>query len=240
MKMKRIFRFALLVFAVALFVCVAKVDAMNTVFSTKELTEEERSTFVSNIGLALINKEPDKRSILCFDVNEQGMIAIGRESSQGKETCVYSSDREFLYGYTFNSSGSFGVEFDDELINIYFVRSDIIISLDADGNILDVKAVETTRENNTYISDLLYTTTRTIGNNTYQIKNSLGILDIVTVSYSQIVVTEANGEERLIYDVSSQHLSKTIVSAIAIGILIFVIVAVVVYQNKTLKMKTGE
>lgn len=61
----------MLFFAVLLYVCgtSAVVLAMNTGFSTQTMNTEDQKTFLSNIQLVKEEKEPEKNSIVCFDVN---------------------------------------------------------------------------------------------------------------------------------------------------------------------------
>ena len=124
---------------------------MNTGFDTEELSEEKKERILSYIGLTFLETAPRKRGIRCFDVNEQGMVAVTQEHGfQSKEICVYSSQGEFLYGYAFKTYGSICVEWDRENVNIYFIRSDELISLDSKGNVLDMKNVPITKKNDGY------------------------------------------------------------------------------------------
>ena len=130
-------------------------NAINTGFLTDELPEKVQNQFVENIELRLIETEPTKSSVVCFDVNENQMIAVGQKSSDRKIICVYSSDGIFQYGYTFNCSGDFGVEWDKDNLNIYFVRSDVVISVSPGGEILDVLEVTNSIENNSYVNHFI-------------------------------------------------------------------------------------
>ena len=213
----------------ALFACLfVKIDAnaMNTGFSTEELSEEQKTTFLSNIGLSTIITEPNKKSILCFDANEHGMIAVGTKGSRNgrKEVYVYTTEGDFLYGYAFNCAQSFAVEWDEQLLNIFFVRSDIIISLDQNGNVLDIKSVQDTINNNSHTNLLLYSTERKVGNASYIMRNDMGPLNWLTFSYSQIVAVDSAGTENVIYDVNSMQLTKTIVGIVFISIFVFIII----------------
>lgn len=237
MNLKRTFLFFSFLFMFVFLTNVKEVNAMNTGFSTEELTGEERNTFVSNIRISHFTMEPVKRSILCFDVNENGMIAIGRNGAYGKEVCIYAADGNFLYGYTFDCSQSFGVEWDNEYINIYFVRSDVIISLDSDGNILDIKKVQNTINNNTQSNHLLYSTTRSVGDTTYLIRNDMGIFNWIAFSYSQIIAIDATGTEYIIYDVNSTQSFKTVVFFVVILMCVSVAVAIII--RRFIKLKHG-
>ena len=128
MNMKRSCLFSLSVFMfVILFANVMKVSAMHTEFKTNELSSEEKNVIISNINILLTDEVPEKNTITCFDVNTNQLIAIGQNTSDRKTICIYSNEGVFQYAYTFNCSGDFGVEWDEENLNIYFVRSRVII-----------------------------------------------------------------------------------------------------------------
>lgn len=237
MKFIRIYLVISLTLLIVITTNAIEVNAMNTGFSTEELPEEKKITFVSNINVSPLSTEPRKKGVLCFDINEQGMIAVGQKNSQWNEICVYSSQGEFLYGFTFNCSQSFCVEWDEQYINVYFVRSDVIISLDLDGNILDIKAAKNTIDNNSYQNSLLYSTTRTVGNTTYLIRNDIGIFNLFATSYSQIVTIDDTGAESIIYDVNSMQLTKVIATISLVCVLVFGAVVVVIWQF--IKLKRG-
>lgn len=237
MNFKRIYLFLSLLLLIVFFTNAIEVNAMDTGFSTEEISEEKKTAFVSNINVSLLREEPEKSGILCFDVNEQGMIAVGNKDSQSKKICIYTSQGEFLYGYTFNCTQSFCVEWDEQHVNIYFIRSDVIISLDSDGNILDIKAVQDTIDNNSYSNSLLYSTKRTVGNTTYLIRNDMGILNWIAFSFSQIVAVDAAGTEFVIYDANSVQLAKMIVAVCFICAFAFVAVAVIV--RSFIKLRRG-
>ena len=193
--------------------------AMDTGFSTEELTEEEKETFVTNVCISSLVSTPTKKAILCFDINEQGMIAVGQKGNNGKEICIYDANGVFLYGYAFNCSQSFAVELNDNCVNIYFIRSDVIMSLDSNGNIMDIKKVQDTTSNNKHRTDLLYSTKRTAGETTYLIKNDMGIFNWIASSYSQIITIDSAGAEQVIYDVNSTQFATIVTKTVCILLL---------------------
>lgn len=223
--MKRIRYFSIIILLLPAFVVSeVKVWAMNTGFSTESLSEEDMTTLLRNTYFSVLADEPPKQSIECFDVNEDGLIAIGSSNGETKTVCIYTSDGAFQYGYSFKSNGTFGIEFDKNLLNIYFVRSDVILSLDSDGNVLEIRLVQDTTDNNTYRNSLLHSTTRTVGNTTYLVRNDMGILNWVAMSFSQVVTIDATGTETIVYDVNSTQLLKMI--AAVVGVIIFVSIVV--------------
>ena len=211
------------------------VFAMNTGFSTEELSEKDRSTFASNINISVLKEKPVDRAIECFDVSENGMIAIGQDGIEEKVLCVYSSDGEFQYGYTFNCTQSFGVEWDGQDINIYFVRSDVLLTVNKEGEIIDIVKVQNTTENNTYRNYMLCSTERTSGDTKYTIRNDMGFLNAFSSSYSQLIVTKSTGEEIILYDVNSDQLTKTLTVFILAVIFFLLAVGVITWQFIRLK-----
>ena len=113
------------------------------------------------------------------------------------------------------------VEWDEETLNVYFVRSDVVISVSPNGEISDVLEVTNSIENNSYVNHFFHATERTIGDTTYIIRNDMGILSWIATSYSQIVVKDVSGTENVIYDVNSTQLLNAIISIFFILIHIF-------------------
>lgn len=237
MKVKRSCFFLLFVFIFVIFTSAMKVNAMHTGFKTNELSSEEKDMFISNINVLSIDEEPVKKAITCFDVNSNHLIAVGQNSSDRKTICVYSGEGDFQYGYTFNCSGDFGVEWDEENLNIFFVRSSVIVSVTPKGEVLDAFEVQNTIENNSYVNHFIHATKTEIDNYEYYIRNNMGLLNLFAPSYSQIIVKDSTGAESIIYDVSSMQLTKTIVTISLICVFVIVAVAVVIWQF--IKLRRG-
>ena len=235
MKLKRGCLFLLFLFLFALFVNTIGVNAMNTGFSTEEINSQNEESFISYTAISPLKEEPGKKGIVCFDVNEKSMIAIGQDRVGNKKTvCIYSADGSFLYGYTFNCAGSFTVEWDSEILNIYFVRSNVIISLDSDGNMLDIKKVQNTISNKSHTNALL-SSTRIVGDTTYLIRNDMGLFNWIAVSYSQIVVIGADDVEHIIYDMNNIQLVKTVTIFVAACVILVAAVIFIAREPRKLK-----
>lgn len=192
--------------------------AMNTGFSTEALSEKDKDTFLTNVNISVLRYEPSKKTIECFDVNENGLIAIGCDSSDNKTIGVYSSDGVFQYGYKFKYNGSFGVEWDGDSIIVYFVRSDVAAAVNPEGKVENILGIQNTIENNSYWNHFVFSTKRKVGDIEYVLRNDMGVFNVFASSYSQLVVTNSNGEESVIYDVNATHLLNIIV--VFVGILL--------------------
>ncbi len=109
MEVKRILLTGFILF-IFLWNGTSTVFAMNTGFSTEAMESGDQQVFLSNVKLSLITEEPEKQVITCFDVNDDGLVAVGSKDLTKKIVLVYDSAGTFQYGYTFDCSGSFGLE----------------------------------------------------------------------------------------------------------------------------------
>jgi len=214
-----------------------EIHAMQTGFSTELLSEEDVDTFLSNVNVSLMPDEPPKKVIECFDVNEEGLIAIGYGSSGEKAICVYTTDGVYQYGYKFKTQGSFGVEWDKDLIMIYFVRSDVAIAVDSLGEVVDIAQIQNTSSNNSYWNKSVRSTKRKIGDVEYSLRNNMGFFDLFASSYSQLVVEDSKGGERIIHDVNSSQFVSIVVMFVGVLLLVCVAIFSVVWQFVKLRQK---
>ena len=171
----------------------------NTGFEINLLPEEEGCNFLNNINLSLVTTEPEKREIECFDVNDDGIVAVGFSDINDKTILVYSSTGDFLYGYAFSIYGSFGCEWDGNNLNIYFVRGGILISVDPSGIVLSVVEVPNSTANVSYFNNVICATQGNVGESEYYLTNDNQLFSIFS-SYSQLIVVDKQGTKTIIYD----------------------------------------
>lgn len=211
--------------------------AVDMGFSTESMSEEETDRFLKNVNISLLENEPPKKAIDCFDVNENGVIAIGSSDFAHKTVCVYSNDGDFLYGYSFECTGNFGIELDKDVINIYFVRSDVAVTVNPTGEVERVVRIQNTAENNSYWNDCVFATKRSIGDTEYTLKNDMKIFNVFASSYSQLITTNQNGEESIIYDVNSAEFAKMALAFTGVLVFVGLVVSVVISQFIKLKRR---
>lgn len=201
-------------------------------FEIEPLTSTENKRIKSNTTFEHFDEEPAKDSIECFDVNESGEIAIGSESHSSKIISIYSTDGVFLYALEFETEGGFGLEWQDNGLNVYFVRGAIGINIDPQGNILDVFAIKDTMENNSYWNNVVFSSTRNVNGTVYKIDNDLGIFNIVQSSYSRLVKISPNGEKIILYDVGNSQLFYTL---LWLGVILIVLIVAIISIAKQFK-----
>ena len=238
MKFKKACVFLLSTLILVLFPSLIKVNAVNTGFQTQEISIDRKNSFLSSINISAISDEPPKEDFTCFDVNSNHLIAVGLKTSipYSKEViCIYSNEGVFQYGYTFDFyHGTYEVEWDEENLNIHFIRSGLLVSITPSGEVLDVLEVPVTVENSEYSHKVLGSFKRTVDDTEYSIKNDMGILRICSLSsFSKIIVKDSNGNESIIYDVNSMLFKKSIIIISLVGTFISIaLVATIIDYNK--------
>lgn len=202
MKYKRCLSLALILLFLMNFSFFTRITAI----ASSDLTEDEINKGLSNVNIVLLKEEPSKKNIDCFDVRNDGTVAILQERSSNRRViCICGNKSEFLYGYEFTTNGSAVIEWNGDLLFIYLIRSEIIISVDSNGNVVDVSEYELTSEQNSQIN-YLTSSQREVNGTTYILQND-GIAKFLGTSYSKLVVKDGNGAETIFYesDVSSQN-----------------------------------
>ena len=236
--MKHIRRISTIILLLLLLITGAvQASAMQTGFSTESMPQEDIDSFLQNVNVTKLAKEPSKAAIKCFDVNERGEIAVGCGKGEIKTVCIYNSTGDYLYGYSFSCTGSFGVELNGNILNIYFVRSDVAVAVDPEGEVKSVLEIQDTTENNKYWNHTLHATTRKAGDAQYTIRNDMGFFNLFASSCSQLVVTDKDGNTTIIYDVNKEQLSNTVASFVVIVLFICCVIVIVVWEFVKLRRK---
>ena len=76
---------------------------------------------------------------------------------------------------------------------------------------------------------------RTVDDTEYTVENNMGILNLVAVSYSQLTVTDADGNKTVIYDVNQFQLGKYITWIFGIGVFIAIPAFTVIKRSPFIK-----
>ena len=227
----RIRRILLALIIISVFIWNGSVNAlaMNTGFSMEKMEHSEQENFLSNINLRLVTEEPEISSIECFDVNDNELVAVGSKNLSKRIVSVYAPDGTFKYGYAFECDGDFGIEWDDNNIIIYFVRSDVAALFDELGNNLEMQIIQDTMDNDSYWNHSVFSKQRTINGNKYTMRNN-GLLCFFSSSYSQLIKTDTQGNVKIIYDNSVAYTIEFIIKVIGVILFVALVVFIVVFQ----------
>ena len=209
-------RFTRLAMLVVMFILIAQlpllVCAENTRLDSQSVTEEVKRSFLDITDLTLLTEEGYPQPIACFNVSNDGLIALGFENFAKKTVLVYSTDGTFQYGFRFSCDGSFGVSFVGENLSIYFAKSRYLATFNSNGTCTAIESVKATSANSETIRKLLYSTQYKIGDLTYHLERDIGF---AARSYSRLIVSDSHGFERIIYNVSLIHNIQTVFAVIA-------------------------
>lgn len=227
MKAKRVITLFAVILLLMLFTFNVNGVSFNSEIVTESVSEEERNSLVSGTDISLLNSGIARKSIACFDVNERGLIAIGFDAQPRPEIHIYDNEGTFLYGYSFNCNGSFGIEFVGDNIAIYFVRGEYIHIYDHTGTNLDVRRVLNVAQNESWVSNIIDPTLKTVGGDHYRLERDIGLS---TRSYSRLVKTDGQGHQTVIYDVSAEHNFRFAV--ISIFVIAFVTMFIIQFSKK--------
>ena len=181
-----------------------------------------------------VTKEVMKKRAVVFDVHSDGSYVVGCEDYDRKYVYVYTPDKEFWYGYSFSADGSFEVELFEDSLNVYLVRGSGLINLNPDGDVLAYETILDTQENNAYWNELQKNEQR-IGDKTYSLK---GRALLILPFYSNLVVTDAKGNEEILYEGKSLKTNSPTVIFFAVMI-VFGATSTIVKLVKKKKNKTG-
>ena len=189
-------RMKLIIFVLSIFI-ISNHFASGQGLIKEPVDDDSKAYVISSLQLTRTDKNIVSE-VDCFDVNDEGIIAtgIGLENTK-KYIRVFTEDNEFLYGFFFYTPGSFLLEWNDENLCIYLMRSHYYVTINSNGNILDIEAIELTKNNRKYIDNVLWATEKTVGNKTYSLKDGEGIHTIFIATYSRLHITE-NGVEKVI------------------------------------------
>ena len=204
----------LIAFFVLLFNCTAHVYGIDLGVETETLSQEKKETLFASSDIKLLTEEGIRRSVACFDVNEDGLVAIGFDVSPRPQVYLYDSNGQFLYGYEFECMGSYGIKLIGNNLAIYFVRSDYIEIYDAEGNGIDAMRVPNTEANRAWKSDMIDPVEIEVNGNTYSLERDIGL---IMRSYSRLVRLDEQGNRTVLYDVSVRHNI-----GVVIGVILFV------------------
>ena len=217
---------------VLLFSICVSVFATDVGLTTEPVLENEAKDFLNNVGIELLAEEPQKRPVECFNVSNNGLVAIGSYHLSNKVIAVYNESGQFQYGYRFNCWGSFGIDWNVENIVICFVRSDMAVEVDANGAVLSVSEISNTTENNTYWNSFIDASKKTVKDKEYISKNK----DFTPLSTNSTLVVSRNaaGEETVIYDATTDDtvIDEFTVTGIAVSFFVTMAIILQIYKER--------
>ena len=175
-------------------------SAMNTDFELEDISESKATEFLTETDIQLLDTAPKMGNIISFNVCDD-RIALCIEERSGynrKFLCIYNLDGVFLQGYSFNTRG-FGMDFEGDSFLVYFDNKDIAVKLSATGQVEEVYSIpyDVNRE---YWEQNVYAQERKNDGKEYRLQNGNSFVSFLAADYAQLVVEDAAGNERILYD----------------------------------------
>ena len=213
--MRKVFAITAMVAILIFYPCMLCTDASTTTdeiekYGIVSLSSDEVADFASSIEFAIVDSEPSRMNITCFDVRNDESIAICFSKATQKIVCVYSKDYTFQYGFSFHSPGTVGVSWINDELNLYFVRSGILATVDENANLTSIFTFPSTTQSDKYYRHEILVTTRKVGDKQYSLSNP-GILKLINSGYSQLTVQDSEGVTHVLYDANTLQASSMIV-----------------------------
>lgn len=179
-----------------------------------EITGEERlKDIYERISLKIEKSEPFRNTIKCFDVNENGMVAVLHPIFFGRSrVCIFSSDGTFQRAFSFRNEGAAALRWQGDNLQVFCLRG-VAFTFDMDANILEAcQIVKEDAWSDFY--DGLLSEEKTVGDVTYKLDRESKIQYIRSVSADETLEIYNDG-------------GMTFVTAIAVFAFMFIFISIV-------------
>lgn len=212
-----------------LYAFVAKADSLG--FDTEYFSDTQKVAFTEKLGLELLEKDAYAGSILCFDVRQDGVYALGFGSGSESRIHVYDRTGAYLYGYKFSCEGTYGIQFCEtasDSLAIYFSRGMVYAVYDSAGTYLDIQKVSATDDNLSIAHKILTRSEKTLSGKNYKLERDMNI----GMTYSRFVLTDEAGDRLVLYDNSGDHtFGQYLWIALTVGFFAFVVWGIIKKQE---------
>lgn len=209
--MKRIFTLILALRCMLPFIGMAAYsETADVPFTAKEFTAEEATTLWNNIKLTplSISKEDLDSPIVDFDISPSGNILLVLKNDQ---LVLLNAEGTVQKAYSFKSYGSVCAGFSKDNIQLFWVRSHALVEFTTEGTLVQILEIDSgDSETAQYIRQLEKTSPIEFEDKEYRLKRSAGFFDIVSSSYSQLIVCSDTGAQTVLYDAGASHTAAMI------------------------------
>ncbi len=211
-------------------------------FETTSLSEEEiesRWKYIHFVSVADgISLEHIKEPIVCFDVSKDSMILLGFDENT---VAITDKNGKMLQCFKFANNGSFYVQWQDEHILLFLVRGALIVEISQEGQLINMVATDDhSIENNSLWNAVRGKNNIRVDDASYCLRNQMGIFNYMASTYSQLVCTDSDGNEAVLFDVNEAQLAKNIVVTIGLFLFIAIVITEIFRQfSKTKKAEGG-
>ena len=155
------------------------------------LEGDELEHYLDVCRLEPVTELPVQRTIECFAISKDGMIAVAFHGMDKTTIWRMDGDGNFLTGFTIWSQGDVNVGWVGDHLLAYSVRGDTAVSVEPDGTISGVYQVRNGERQFSRERE------RVFQGSTYRLESRLGWL---AWTYSKLVRIDADGTKTVLYD----------------------------------------
>ena len=224
MRNVKLFCLAIVLLLVGEFALVANATPIE--FETTTYSDSQIQKILENINLQAVYEDSGRSAIQCFDVHANGKYALAFGKGGKCRIYVYDPNGVFLYGFRFDSTGAYSIQFRGDLLEIYLVRGDTIVTVDNRAECVEIRKVLATEQNTMNVRSLFDCSTKEMGGKIYELERDIAIGD----SYSRFVVIQEDGEKTVLLDLSAENTAKQLL--LVASLLLFFVIAVAGIRKK--------
>lgn len=181
----------LLIVFISIFTFSINVCAINTDFVTLKMEQKNIDLVLENTNIREIKEKQltdFTATINSFDVSSDHNVLLGLSD---KHILILDNDKNILKCLKFDYNASWRVCWKGENILLYLVRANVFIEITQSGEFVSMSEYDTKNSNNaTLMTEWAETKDICIDGYTY------------TMTYSQLIMTDNNGNSAFLYDVS--------------------------------------
>lgn len=234
---KRLFLISIIILIILLSLVLSAYASSLYGFESIKLSENEINQIWDKLNIknlsTNISLDDINLPIISFDVSDEEMIILGFKNNQ---VIIIDKNKIIQTYLEFSNNGLFYVQWKKNNILLYLVRGGIIVELTSNGQLINMIKTDDNNINNNFLwNEISKKTNIDIDNSTYIVKNDMGILNIFTSSYSQLVKINSNGETVIIYNINNTQLTKIII--LVICAVLFIVLTISTISIKIIKFK---
>ena len=194
-------------------------DIVNQIWSAINIKSSSDVPSLNAIGLQIVS----------FDVSKNSEILLGFKDNK----IAIVNDGEVQQFFEFSNDGLFYVRWKENNILLFLVRGSVIVEFSTKGELINIVQADSSNEsNNSLWNEIAKRKEVSINQYTFSIRNKSSFFSLFSSSFSQLIKTDSNGNETIIYDVSSDKAIRFVVLSIAIIIFILIVFLIIFRRNK--------
>ena len=225
--MKKFLLIVLQILTIALLVLMLSSFAFETKFDIGESVDRQDSIIEAR-NIKKLKSHIKNDDIYSYDVNDKGEVVLAFYGNTRSTAVVYDKDGVFLFGFEFDTNGTFVAEWSSNGVNVIDHRSDYILNFDRNGECLSVSKIANTEKNVKFDRYLESKDEKTVGEYKYRLLSSAFFKDGKFYVPQRLIRIDADGTEHIVYEANGSFLSSS-----SVFIIVFLIIfAVVVISSR--------